>query len=113
MHEVSLCERIVQILEQEARNQAFSRVNLVRLEIGALAGVEVEAMRFGFDVVTRGTLAEDANLEIIHQPAIAWCLQCSKRVGIQQRYDPCPDCGLFQLQVIQGDDMRIKDLEVE
>lgn len=113
MHEVSLCERVVQILEQEASNQAFSRVNLVRLEIGTLAGVEVEAMRFGFDVVTRGTIADGATLEIIYQPAIAWCLQCSKRVSIQQRYDPCPDCGLFQLQVIQGDDMRIKDLEVE
>ena len=113
MHEMSLCEGIVQILEQEARNHAFSRVHLVRLEIGDLAGVEIEAMRFGFDVVTRGTLAERATLEIIRQPAIAWCLQCSKRVGIQQRYDPCPECGSFPLQVVEGDEMRIKDLEVE
>ncbi len=113
MHEMSLCEGIVQVLEQEAERQSFQRVNRVRLEIGALAGVEIAALRFGFDVVTRGTLAEGAELEIIEQPATAWCLMCMRPVEIQQRYDPCPECGAYQLQVTEGEDMKIKDLEVE
>jgi hydrogenase nickel incorporation protein HypA/HybF len=113
MHEMSLCESILQIIEENAVNQGYQRVTRVWLEIGALSGVEVEAMRFGFDAVTRGSLAEQATLEIIELPGQAWCMQCGKTVSVQQRFDPCPECGSFQLQVNGGEEMRIKELEVE
>ena len=112
MHELSLCEGIVQIIEDQAAQQDFTSVEKVRLEIGALAGVELEALRFGFDVVTKGTVAENAELEIIELAGQAWCMPCQKSVGISQRFDACPDCGSHQLQVTGGDELRIKDLEV-
>ena len=113
MHEMALCEGVLQILEDNARKQGFRRVKSVRLEIGALSGVEVEAMRFGFDVVTKGTLAEGAGLQISEPPGEAWCMQCSRTVPVKQRFDACPLCGSYQLQVTGGDQMRIKELEVE
>lgn len=113
MHELSLCESILQIIEDESRRQGFARVRRVRLEIGRLSGVEVEAMRFGFDAVTRGSLAEGAVLEIIDLPGTAWCLPCGREVEVRQRFDACPLCGSYQLQVIGGDQMQIRDLEVE
>jgi hydrogenase nickel incorporation protein HypA/HybF len=113
MHEMAISESIVGILEDEARCQHYARVKKVRLEIGPLAGVETEALRFSFDVVTRGTLAENAVLEIIGTDGQAYCLACEKSVPISQRYDACPDCGGYQLQVTGGEEMRIKDLEVE
>jgi len=113
MHEMALCEGVLQVLEEYARKQGYTRVRTVWLEIGDLAGVEVDAMRFGFDVVTRGTLAEGAQLEIVCRPGEAWCLQCAKTVPVKQRFDACPDCGSYQLQVTGGEEMRIKELEVE
>ncbi|HYQ72359.1 MAG TPA: hydrogenase maturation nickel metallochaperone HypA [Gammaproteobacteria bacterium] len=113
MHELALCESVLQILEDNARKQGFRRVKSVWLEIGALSGVEVEAMRFGFDVVIKGTLAEDASLQITEPPGEAWCMQCARTVQVTQRFDACPECGSYQLQVTGGDQMRIKELEVE
>jgi len=113
MHEMSLCESIVQILENNAKSQGFAKVKTVWLEIGGLSGVEPEAMRFSFDAVTRGTLADRARLEIIEVPGQAWCLQCARTVAVKQRFDACPDCGSYQLQVTGGEEMRIKELEVE
>jgi hydrogenase nickel incorporation protein HypA/HybF len=113
MHEMSLCEGVLEILEQSARQQGFARVKKVWLEIGALSGVEPQAMRFGFDAVTRGSLADGAALEIIEIPGQAWCLPCAKTVAVQQRFDACPHCGSYQLQVIGGEEMKIKELEVE
>ncbi len=113
MHEMSLCESIVQIIEDEAQRQGFRRVTRVRLEIGRLSGVEIGAMRFGFDAVSRGTLADGAVLEILEQPGTAWCLPCAREVDVQQRFDACPRCGSYQLQVVDGEQMRIRDLEVE
>ncbi len=113
MHEISLCEGVLQVLEENAQSQGFSKVKTVWLEIGQLSGVEIEAMRFGFDVVMRGTLADNAGLEIIEEPGMAWCLPCAKTVQVAQRFDACPSCGSYQLQVTSGEAMRIKELEVE
>ena len=113
MHEMSLCESVLLIMQDEAERQGYARVKAVWLEIGALAGVDAEAMRFGFDVVTRDSLAEGARLEIVPLPGEAWCLPCGRTVEIRQRYDACPHCGSHQLQVTGGDEMRIKELEVE
>ncbi len=113
MHEMALCESIVQILEDNAASQGFSRVKTLWLEIGVLSGVEVDAMRFGFEVVSRGTLADAARLEIIEVPGRAWCMQCAHTVKISRRFDACPDCGSYQLQVSGGEEMKIKELEVE
>lgn len=113
MHEMSLCEGVLQILEENARDQSFSTVKTVWLEIGALSGVELEAMRFSFDAIMRGSLADGATLKIIEAPGEAWCMKCAKTVQVKQRFDQCPDCGSYQLQVVAGDQMRIKELEVE
>jgi len=113
MHEMSLCESILQTLEQQAPIQNYRRVKTVWLEIGALAGVEIDALRFSFDIVVQGSLAEQARLEIIEIPGQAWCLPCGRSVTVEQRYEPCPRCGSHQLQVTDGEQMRIKELEVE
>ena len=113
MHEMSLCEGILQILEDQAAAQRYNKVKTVWLEIGALAGVEIPAMEFSFDVVCRGTLAEGSRLEIVRLPGSAWCLQCDTAVEIDERHQACPRCGGYQLHVSGGDEMRIKELEVE
>ena len=113
MHEMSLCEGVLQVLESESAKQGFSRVKQVWLEIGELSGVEIDAMRFCYDAVTRDSLAQDSTLNIINIPGLAWCMQCSRSVAVKQRFDECPDCGSYQLQVTTGDEMRIKELEVE
>ena len=113
MHELSLCENIVQIIEEQAKIQGYSRVKTVWLEVGGLAGVETEALRFGFDVVTKNSVAEGALLEILTAPGLAWCMHCAETVAIEHRYDECPSCGGYQLQVSGGDELRIKELEVE
>ena len=113
MHEMSLCEGVLQVILEHADSQGFCKVKTVWLEIGGLSGVEKEAMRFCFDAVMRDTLAEGAKLEIIDVPGKAWCMQCGKTVQVSQRFDHCPDCESYQLQVTGGDEMRIKELEVE
>ena len=113
MHEMSLCQGVLQVIQDYARKDGFSRVKTVWLEIGELAGVEIDAMRFSFDAVMNDTLADRSRLEIIELAGSAWCLPCEKNVRIRRRYDECPDCGSYQLQITGGDEMRIKELEVE
>ncbi|PLX39120.1 MAG: hydrogenase maturation nickel metallochaperone HypA [Hyphomicrobiales bacterium] len=113
MHEMAICESILDILKEQAVAQKFSRVTRVCLEIGPFSGVEIEALKFGFDVVINGSLAEGAALEIIETPATAWCMACARSVSVKERFDPCPHCGEHQLQLTGGEELRIKELEVD
>ncbi|NOR72933.1 MAG: hydrogenase maturation nickel metallochaperone HypA [Mariprofundaceae bacterium] len=112
MHEMSLCESVLRLIEDSAESNHFSKVKTVWLEIGSLAAVEPEAMRFNFDLIMKGTLVEGAKLELIEVPATAWCTACEKDVEISQRYDGCPCCGETGLTLSSGDEMRIRELEV-
>jgi hydrogenase nickel incorporation protein HypA/HybF len=113
MHEMSLAESVREIVEETARAHGGGRVTRVRLEIGQLAQVEIEAMRFAFEVVRCGSLAASAQLDIIQIDGNAWCMSCSAPVVIACRGDPCPRCQSHQLQVTGGDRMRVIDIEIE
>ncbi|MDH4286702.1 MAG: hydrogenase maturation nickel metallochaperone HypA [Gallionella sp.] len=112
MHEMSLAESALQIIEDAAQRQGFSRVKTVWLEIGQLACVEQDAMRFCFDEVVKGSLAEGANLEIVETPGRGRCGQCGSEAQIAMLYEACPQCGSYKMQVVAGDAMRVKELEV-
>ena len=113
MHEMSLCEGIIGIAEEQASIQSYNKVKSIRLEIGGLSCAEPEAMRFAFDAVAKGTIADGARLDIDQIPGKGWCTNCQKEVEIGQRYDACPLCEHYPLQIREGDAMRIKDMEVE
>lgn len=112
MHEMALCESVLKILEEESVKQRFRRVKSVWLEVGRLSHVEPQAMRFCFEAVSKGTLADGARLEILVTAGEALCLDCRRTVAVENRADDCPECGGFRLQVTGGEDMRISELEV-
>ncbi|MBG0809143.1 hydrogenase maturation nickel metallochaperone HypA [Methylosinus sp. H3A] len=113
MHEMALTESIVELIEEESHKQGFSRVRVVRLEIGALSHVEPEAIRFCFEAVARGGIVEGARLDILRIPGEGWCLDCAKTVAVEERFGPCPECGGYHVQVTGGEDMRVQELEVD
>jgi hydrogenase nickel incorporation protein HypA/HybF len=112
MHEMAIAESMLEIVEATARGNAAVRVSAIWLELGALSHVESHALTFCFDAVARGSLAEGARLEIVTLPGEAWCMPCGERVGLQRRGDPCPRCGSHQLEVVRGDEMRVKEIAI-
>jgi len=112
MHELSICESLVAVIEEQAVAQSFGKVKTVRLEIGALAGIDLDALRFSFDAVSKGGVAEGAALEVVDVPVVGWCKACAQAVDVRERFDPCPICGSFDVQITSGEGLRIKELEV-
>ena len=113
MHEMTLAESVLQIIEDTALEQGFTRVRAVRLEIGQLACVEPESLRFAFDVVTRGSIAEQARLEIVETAGQGQGGKCAQNFPLAALYEACPECGSYDVKVTGGDGMRVKELEVE
>ncbi|MFG1358566.1 hydrogenase maturation nickel metallochaperone HypA/HybF [Xanthobacter pseudotagetidis] len=112
MHEMALCESLRSAIEEAAVRERFSKVARVRLAIGRFAGVEVEALRFGFDIVMAGSPAEGAELVVLEEEGTGWCFDCCETVPLAHRLAPCPRCGGERLVPNGGTEMKIKDLEV-
>lgn len=111
MHEMALAESVVEIVERRAAEVGAGRIVLVRLEIGALSHVEPQALRFAFEAVALGSIAEGAELKIARPPGRALCTDCGAAVRIDHLGAPCPQCGGFGLQVSGGDELRVRDME--
>jgi hydrogenase nickel incorporation protein HypA/HybF len=109
---MALAEGMIALVEDAARKNGAARVAAVRLELGALSHVEREALAFCFDAVTRGGIAAGARLDVEVTPGAAWCMPCGARVPLARFGDPCPVCGSYQLQVVAGEEMRVKEIEV-
>ena len=112
MHEMALCQSMLDLIEDQRGQEGFSAVNKVIVEIGSLGHVDPHALHFAFDVATVGTVAADATLHIREIPGKGWCMDCSREICVARRGDGCPHCGSFTLIMQQGDEMRLKELEV-
>jgi hydrogenase nickel incorporation protein HypA/HybF len=112
MHELSLASEIVRMVEASAAREHFRQVGTLRLEAGALAGVEVSALRFALEAMVAGTCLEGAVIEIDEPPGRALCSQCAAEVTVGSRADLCPRCNGYPLKVISGGALRVVDLLV-
>jgi len=113
MHEMSVAESLVELIEEESRIQSFSCVRVVKVMLGALGCVEPAALRFCFDAIAQGTIAEGARLDLEMISGEGWCPGCAKRVALMERYDSCPACGQCQVHMTAGDELRLAELEVD
>lgn len=113
MHEASLAGGVLQLIEETAVSEGFTRLFSLRLEVGQLAGVDVRALRFALESLAPGTVLEGALIEIEEPPGQAWCIACAQTVAIAQRGDACPACDGYQLQPKGGMELRVIDMRVE
>jgi hydrogenase nickel incorporation protein HypA/HybF len=112
MHEMSLAGGILRVVETAAAREKFSRVARLRLEAGALAGVEVGALRFALEAIQPGSVLDGAAIEIDQPAGTAWCMACCASVRIDSRADPCPQCGGWQLTPTGGTELKVRELIV-
>jgi hydrogenase nickel incorporation protein HypA/HybF len=113
VHELSITENLVRILQEQGTSQNFTKVLKVHLEIGALSTIEPDSILFCFDIIAKDTIAEGAVLEISRVSAVASCRTCKSQCEINAYGDTCSACGGMELDVLSGKDMIVKNVEVD
>jgi hydrogenase nickel incorporation protein HypA/HybF len=112
MHELSLLENVRTILEEHAQDQNFQQVEEVTLAIGVLSCVEIEALKFAFETVMKGSLAENAILNFKMIEGQGRCQSCGQLTVMKMLYDVCEHCGHARIDVLTGLEMKITELKV-
>jgi len=109
MHELGITRNIVAIVSDAAQGR---RVRRVTIEVGALSGVMSDAIAFCFDMVSKGTVLEGADLDIREIEGRARCSSCGAEFPMDTLYAPCP-CGSRRIERLQGEELKIKTMELE
>jgi hydrogenase nickel incorporation protein HypA/HybF len=109
MHELGITQTIVAIALEQAGQ---AKIHRITLEIGKLSAILPESVQFCFDVCCQGTALAGSQLEILEIPGLGRCGQCGHEMPLDLPFGVC-DCGSTDLQIIQGNELTIKELEVE
>ena len=112
MHELSIVMGILKIAETEAEKAGAKTVDLIELEIGSLAGIELDALDFVWNGAVKDTVLEHAVRKIDLIKGKGQCMECDLIFSLDHVYDPCPNCQNYLKGVIQGKELRVKALEV-
>ncbi|GBF80899.1 hydrogenase maturation nickel metallochaperone HypA [Aphanothece sacrum] len=110
MHELGITHNIVAIVIENAQGLTVKRVTV---EIGQLSAIMPDAIRFCFDICCQGTILDGTTLEIIEIPGLGKCRHCGTRIPLSQPFGQCYNCGSIELEIIQGQELKIKEMEVE
>lgn len=112
MHELSIVMGIIDIAEDVVRKNNAHKVERIELEIGTMAGVEMQALDFAWYEAVRNTVLAEAERDIIKIGARARCMDCDTEFPVTNQLEQCPICHGFLKTFIQGKELRVKALEV-
>jgi len=112
MHELSIACGLVKTAVDEATRHGASRVVGLDLVLGALTGVEPDALTFCFPAAAAGTLCDGAELHIEIEPARGRCPDCAATSDVRELMSPCPKCGAWPLGLEGGREMKLRSVEV-
>ena len=113
MHELSVCQSIIQQAQTIATQNQASAISRIELAIGPLAGVDIQLLQHAFPLAAAGTMAEKAELVAQSLPLRVRCLSCFRESDAQPNRLLCGHCNDWHTQLVSGDEMLIKSIELE
>ena len=114
MHELAIVEALIEQVERELnRAGQHGRVERIDLSIGRLSGVSCDSLRFAFELLAPGTIAEGAEMAVEQPGAVCSCAACGAKTEIEEIAVRCPRCGSLEVTIEGGRDLLLQGIEVE
>ena len=113
MHELSITQGILEIVQHHATRVGARRVTQIRLVVGGFTGFVPDSIQFYFDLLSQGTLAEGAELVIERRPGQIRCASCGRIYEpLDGQFWICPVCHAWGGEVLTGKELYVESIEV-
>jgi len=113
MHELGITESILQIALSQAEKQDAKKIVKINLRIGELSEVVEDCVRFYFDLISKGTIAEGASIDVENMPVRVRCSQCKGIFEAPDLIFMCPQCQVLSAEIISGKELDVTSIEIE
>ena len=112
MHELSIVQSVLGLVKHHLPEGNSGKVTSVKLQIGELSGIEINALRFAFDIARKNGWADEAALNIEYIPGKAHCRDCDSEFHKPTHYTACPECGNYLTDLVAGREMKLLSFEL-
>lgn len=112
MHELSICQALIEQVETLAREQGARQVVRIRVGIGPLAGVEPVLLEQAFQIARAGSVAAAAGLDLDNLPVRVSCPDCGRESDAQAADLTCGHCGNWRTRLVSGDELLLTEVEL-
>jgi len=113
MHEFSLAGEVIKIAQYEAEKNNARSVNEITIEVGNMSGVDTEAFESALCLLSKGSILDNAHLNILRIKGKGICHFCNHEFEMNQRIDTCPGCNSFPSEIRGGNEFRVVSLLIE
>ena len=113
MHELSICQALMQQVENIAHEREAECVTEIVIGVGPLSGVEAQLLKNAFHIASAGTVAEAAKLIINDLPLRVKCGQCGGESDVAPNKLLCKICGDWHTTLVSGDELMLMSVELE
>jgi hydrogenase nickel incorporation protein HypA/HybF len=113
MHELAICQALIEQVERVARDHDARRVIAVVISVGPLSGVEPKLLEHAYPLAAAGTIAESASLVVETEPVRVRCRTCRAETAALPNRLVCAACNDWQVDVTSGEQMLLKRVEIE
>lgn len=113
MHEYSIVQSLLDACEENAAKNEATKVTKVVVKIGVMSGVEPELLETAFNTFKEKTICDGCEFIMNIQPVVVKCKDCLKSSTLKKLEYTCPECESLNLDVIDGEDMLLMQLELE
>ena len=113
MHELSIAMNILDIVEKTAQTNGAIVIKDIYVDVGTLAGVMIPSLEFGLEVAKRNTRARLAAIHIREIEGRGRCPTCGGTFPMGFYIEPCPRCEDSYLSMTSGNELRVREIEVE
>jgi len=111
MHELAFARDLLAAIERKL-DRSDARVVRVNISVGSAAGIVSESLRFAFSVLAEGSRADSAELAIATVSARSRCGNCGILFEFDGMIGKCPECGRLGGELLSGDEMILRAIEV-
>lgn len=114
MHELGIMASVLDMTVDLAEKNDVEKVLKVTIEIGEYSGIIPDLARQFFSYLSKGTVAEEAEIELKVVPLQVKCRQCGHEMQVHPgEHCSCEKCGSEALQLTSsGRRWRLEALEV-
>ncbi len=113
MHEHGIVQGMLKAALDQAAQHNAKKITTFNVEVSALADESEDSLRFYFETLTPGTIAEGARVEIARMPAPSRCLNCGNEFARASLEMVCPKCQSAQVVIEPHDEFRLVSIDVE
>lgn len=113
MHELSICQALIDQLENLAKEHRAERIIHVCVQVGPLSGAEIPLLERAYPFAASGSVAESAELQFEATPLIVSCESCQSETQASSNQLVCGQCGDYRTRLVSGDEMTLKRVEFE